>query len=122
MAAPLDAWSSDWAELRKQNRWTWFSFFGLIALLLAAHGLGLPELAIMMLGAPLLVYIFVLTWRMSRFQCPRCGEKFFHKRWGPFQNQSAFRWDCIHCGLQKFTPSYKAKPFNKITDNWDRLF
>ena len=122
MAGPIDAWSSDWAELRKRNRRTWFAFFGLAALLLAGHALGLPEFEILMLGAPLLVYIFVSTWRMRGFQCPRCGENFFRKHWGPFQSESAFRPDCIHCGLNKFTPSYRAKPLNKLTDNWDRLF
>lgn len=123
MAAPVDAWSSDWADLRKRGRRAWYGFFGLAALLLGAHALGFSGFAAVMLIGPLIAWIIVGHWRAGDFHCPRCAEKFFVKRvWGVLERRDYYRLTCLHCGLEKFTPSYKAKPFNKITDNWDRLF
>jgi predicted RNA-binding Zn-ribbon protein involved in translation (DUF1610 family) len=109
MAAPLDAWSSEWAELRRRNRRRWSQFFGLAALLLAAHALGLPEFAALLLAGPLLCWIVVTNWRTGDFRCPRCGKSFFRKRlWGFFSREDSSRGDCVYCGLEKFTPSYKV--------------
>ncbi len=109
MAAAIDAWSSDWAELRARNRRSWSLFFGIIALLIAAHALGLSGFAAMMLIGPCLVWIVIANWRRADFLCPRCGRKFFRKRLLAFINRTeSSRRDCIHCGLGMFTPSYKA--------------
>lgn len=111
MAAPIDDWSSRWAELKKHDRLSWYYFFGLVVLLLAAHALGFPGFVAMLLSAPILLWIAIANWRMRDFSCPRCGEHFFRKRWSPFSRETALRRKCIHCGLEKFTPSYAAKPF-----------
>lgn len=123
MAATVDAWESDWVELRKNERNRWLRFFGLVAVMIIAHALGLPEPIALLLIAPILVWSVIAGWRTVQFSCPRCGREFFRKRnWLSLPRTDAYRGTCIHCGLQKYTPSYKAKPFNKITDNWDRLF
>lgn len=123
MTAPVDAWSSDWADLKKRNRRAWYYFLGLAGLLFASHALGFSGFSAIMLIGPVILWIAVEHWRIGDFQCPRCGEKFFIKHvWGVFKRHYYYRLTCLHCGLEKFTPSYKAKPFNKITNDWDRLF
>jgi hypothetical protein len=109
MRGPVDEWASQWSDLKKRDRRSWYYFFGLIALLLAARALGLPEFVAMLLSAPILVTIVVANRRKGDFLCPRCGKEFFLKRLlGIFGRADRSRRDCIHCGLGKYTPSYKV--------------
>ena len=109
MAAPIDEWSSRWDELKKRDRRRWSQFFGLAALLVAAHALGFPEFAALLLAGPLLVWIVIANWRTGDFRCPRCGKNFFRKRFfGLFGREDRSRGDCIHCGLGKFAPSLEG--------------
>jgi predicted RNA-binding Zn-ribbon protein involved in translation (DUF1610 family) len=109
MGGPVDEWGFRWAELRKRDRLSWYYFFGLIALLLAAHALGLPEFVAVLLSAPILAWMVAANWRKGDFLCPRCGKEFFRKRlFGFFGRADSSLRRCIHCGLEKFTPSHKV--------------
>jgi hypothetical protein len=33
-------------------------------------------------------------------KCPRCGEPFHARQWGPFELRDVFLWSCQHCGLK----------------------
>jgi hypothetical protein len=106
MAAPVDAWAPRWAELKKRDRRRWSQFFGLAAVLLAAHALGFPAFGALILSGPLLTWILVAEWRAGDFLCPRCGKPFFRKQlFGLFGREDRSRADCVRCGLKKFTPS-----------------
>ena len=53
-----------------------------------------------------LIAFAVIGYRKSNFQCPRCGELFFHKfddrPWRRDWRHNPFARRCMHCGLPKW--------------------
>jgi hypothetical protein len=41
-----------------------------------------------------------LARRVWATTCPRCGEPFHARQWGPFELRDFFLWSCQHCGLK----------------------
>lgn len=60
-------------------------------------------------GTTVVVLMLVVGWlwlsnrlelRVGEMCCPRCGEPYFARRWGPFALHGVFLGNCQHCGLR----------------------
>ena len=56
-------------------------------------------LASLALGIAWLSLANRLERRVWMVACPRCGELFHARRWGPFELRGVFLRSCQHCGL-----------------------
>jgi hypothetical protein len=95
-------------EIRKQRRRYWLvSALGVPAMVTLGvvwYSLHLPSrwaetIATLSLGVGWLWLSNRLQRRVSEACCPRCGEPYFARRWGPFELHGVFFGSCQHCGL-----------------------
>ena len=106
-------YSDAWRRYRRSSRAFWFLF-----VLFLPSMAGVSRLPGSSHGGGIVVFVVALAWmtafavvgyRKWNFQCPRCGELFFHKfndrPWRMVWRHNPLARRCMHCGLQKWAPS-----------------
>jgi hypothetical protein len=107
-AATRSAVTNDLRAIRGLRRRYWLvSALGvpaIVALGVAWYALNLPS----RLAETVSTLALAIGWihlsnrlerRLSEAVCPRCGEPFFARRWGPFELHGVFFGSCQSCGL-----------------------
>lgn len=65
-----------------------------------------------LMGAVFVLWLALLTWAMLRwflFNCPRCGQRFFHKPTSSRrQRRNYYSNVCVHCSLELKRPAEAA--------------
>jgi ribosomal protein S27AE len=117
-AAPVDdrPYEGDWAEYRAHWRafWMisvvgWLTIAGLVWLLPRVGAEGVLALLFPLWGLAWFVSTIVAVAKVVAFSCPRCGNAFFT----PFKSP-LLQWKCRSCGLTKFAPNDRPRPFRRV--------
>jgi hypothetical protein len=111
-------YSAAWRRYRRWSRAFWLVF----VLYLPALGFGGRALgwthgdggAIFFAASVWMLAFLVIGYRKSNFQCPRCGELFFHRfdgrLWRRDWQHNPFARRCMHCGLPKWASANPTVP------------
>jgi hypothetical protein len=97
-------YEQQWREYRRLQRLAlglWLGWIPFGAVVFALTSSFRPEiLTVGLLSAWMAVFV-IAGMREGNFRCPRCGRKFFSKKW--YHNGWASR--CLHCQLPKWAGS-----------------
>jgi predicted RNA-binding Zn-ribbon protein involved in translation (DUF1610 family) len=117
-AAPVDdrPYEGDWARYRAHWRafWMgsgvgWLTIAGLVWLLPRVGAEGVLALLFPLWGLAWFGTTIFTVARLVTFSCPRCGNTFFNPLQSPL-----FQSKCRSCGLIKFAPNDRPRPFRKV--------
>jgi hypothetical protein len=97
-----DPYYANWLEMRRRTVIFWVCFAALPpvwGILEVARELTLVRLAwtFAAMVALAIAFFFIRFWQVS-WPCPRCGNSFYIRLFGPIQDS------CLYCGLPEYAP------------------
>ena len=99
-------YSAQWAQFRRWNRSgiaaliAMASFF--VSILWLSSSIPNSILVLVAGGCIALSWFSLLYFavRQDFFRCPRCGGRYFHRKWWAYR--IPFRRNCVHCALKLY--------------------